>query len=207
MWLTWKCCELINQEHVFTVGVGGHEMELLLKLPVQRVALVHHTDHKRLDVTSVSFRHSALQTDHVSFIRLSICDDDGHLPHACPSRLEHLVCLLDGTACEGTLPQVGHGAHRRLDFVPGGRLSEADHHHVDVAVKDHTHPRGVPADRGSVNQGVYEVFDWVEVVRADAFRAVDHENKLQWGLAAGYPTTWWNRTGNEPAYRRKGGNM
>lgn len=204
-WLTWKCLEFINQEQVFAVGVRGHEIELLLELPVQRVALIHHADHKRLDVTSVSFWHGALQTDHISSIGLPVRDDDGHLPHTRPSHLEHLVGLLDGAARERTLAQVGHGAHRRLDLIPSGFLSEADHHHVDVAVKDHTHPRGVPRDRGPVDQGVYKFFDQVEVVGADAFRAVDHKNELQRGLTARHSTTLWSRARDKPGYRREGG--
>ncbi|KAA8591878.1 hypothetical protein FQN60_017252 [Etheostoma spectabile] len=124
-------------------------------------------------------------TDRVSFIGLPVRDEDGDLPHACSRRLENLVGLLDGAARERPLAQVGHGAHRRLDLITGSLLSEADHYHVDVAVEDHTHPRGVPADRGSVDQGVYKVFDHVEVVGTDALGAVDHKNQLQGGLSAG----------------------
>lgn len=166
--VTWKCFEFINQVDVFAVGVRGHEAELLLELLIQRIALVHHPDHKHLDVASLSLHHGVLQADRVPLIGLPICDDDGHLPHTCPCRLEHLAGLLDGAAGERTLAQVGHGAHRRLDLVTGGLLPEADHHHVDVAVEDHADPCGVSADRGSVNQGVHKVLDHVEVIRADA---------------------------------------
>ena len=188
-WLTWKSFEVIDQEHVVAVGVRGHEVDLLLELLVQRIALIHHPDHEHLHVTSFSFRHRALQTDRVPLVGLPVCDNDGHLPHTCPSRLEHLVGLLDGAARERTLAQVGHGTHGRLDLISIGLLSEADHHHVDVAVKDHPHPRGVPVDRGSVDQGVHKVFDHVEVVGADALGAVDHKHELQGCLAARHSTT------------------
>lgn len=191
--LTWKCFEVINQVNVVTVWVRGHEVELLLELLIQSVALVHHPDHKPLDVARLSFFHSTLQADRVPLISLSVCDDDGHLPHTCSRCLEQLVGLLDRAASESALAQVCHGAHSRLDLITSGFLSETDHHHVHVAVEDHTHPRGVPADRGSVDDGVHKVLDHVEVVGADALRAVDHEDELQGGLAACHSTTCGNR--------------
>lgn len=166
--VTCKCCEFIDQVQVITVGVSGHEVELLLELFVQWIAFVHHSDHEHLNVASLGFCHGALQTDRVPLIGLSVGDDDRHLPHTWPGCLEHLVGLLDGTACECALAQVGHGMHSRLDLIEAGFLSEADHHHVYVAVEDHANTSDVPADRGVVDQGVHKVFDHVEVFRADA---------------------------------------
>ena len=166
--VTWQSFEFLDQVHVVAVGVGGHEVELLPELLVQRVALVHHPDHERLDVPPPSFGHGPVQLDRVPLIGLTVCDDDGHLPHAWPRPPEHLVGLLDGAAGEGALAHVGHRAHRRLDLVGGGHLLQADHHRVDVAVEDHADPRGVPANRGPVDQGVHEVLNHVEVVGADA---------------------------------------
>lgn len=166
--VTWERFELVDQVDVVSVRLGGHEVDLLLELLVQGVALVHHPDHKHLDVAAVSLRHGALQTHRVPLVGLPVRDDDGHLPDARPRRLEHLAGLLDGAAGERALAQVGHGAHGRLDLVPGGLLPQADHHHVDVAVEDHAHPGGVLADRRPVDQRVHKVFDDVEVVGADA---------------------------------------
>lgn len=176
--ITWKCFEIIDLEQVVAVRVRGHEAELLLEVLIQRIAFVHHPDHKHLDVTLMSFCHCALQTDRVPLISLPVCDDDGHLPHTCPCLLEQLAGLLDGTARVRTLTYVDHGPHQRLDLITCGFLPEADYHSVDVAVEDHTDPRGVPADRGSIDQGIHKVFDHIEVFRADALRAVDHKNKL-----------------------------
>lgn len=160
------------------VRVRGHEAELLPEVLVQRITFVHHPDHKHLNVAPLSFCHCILQTDRVPLISLAICDDDGHLPHKWPRLIEQLTGLLDGTARVRALAHVDHGVHERLDVLTCSFLPESDHHSVEVAVEDHADVGGAPADRGPVDQGVNKFFDHVEVIRADARRAVDHKHKL-----------------------------
>lgn len=196
--LTGKFPEVIDLEHV--VAVRRHDTELLLELPVQRVAPVHHGDHKRLDAAPPGVRRRALQTVRVSLVGLPARDDDGHFPHTRPRPLEHPVSPPHGAARERALAHEGHGAHRRLDRVARGSRPEGDHHRADAAVEHHAHARGVPVDRGPVDQRVDEVLDPLEVVRADALGAVNHKNQLQGGSAASRCTSWRHP---ETGYRQR----
>ncbi|TNN64418.1 hypothetical protein EYF80_025368 [Liparis tanakae] len=138
-----------------------------------------------LDVRRVSFPHSDVQFDRLSFVGLPVGDDDGYFPDSRPSADESLLRRLsDGGAGVGALAHVRHLPDRLLDVL-FARVANQVELQMDVqAVEDQSDSGGVASHCGPVDQPGDKVLDDFKVLGADALRAVDDEHELHRPLFA-----------------------
>lgn len=114
---TWQRVEIIYEVGVFAVGIGGDEVELVQELRLRWVAGIHDAQRVHLHVNGVRFPHGDVQLDGVTLVRLPVCDDHCHLPHAGSSAVESPYGHADSAARVGALAHVGHVTDRLLDVL------------------------------------------------------------------------------------------
>lgn len=176
---------------MFTVGVRGNEVEFLQELSLCGVRGVDNAQGVHLDVASVRLPHCDVEFDGLSFVCLSISDDNGNLSDPGPSTEESLLGRLsDCRAGVGALAHVRDFSDC-LPHILFGHIASQVELQMDVqTVEDQADSGGVAPDCGPLHQPGDKVLDNFKVLRADALRAVDDEHKLHWSLFALDATSW-----------------
>ena len=182
---TWQRVEVVDEEHVLCVRVGGDQVELPEELGLRGVRAVHDAQREHLDVGRVGLAHRQLKLHCLPLVRLSVSDDDGHLADPSAGAVEGLLRgLADGRAGVRALAYVGDVADGLLDVLLVHVAGQVELHSHLQAVEHQADAGGVAAHRHAVHQRRHKVLDDLEVLGAHALRAVDDKHQLHGPLLA-----------------------
>lgn len=177
--ITWQSIEVINKVHVFAVGVRGNEVEFLQELHLRSIRRIDNPQGVHLNVCRVSFPHSDAKFDRLSFVSLTVGDNDGYFPDSRPSAEESLPSRLsDGGAGVGALTHVRHFPDCLLDVLFAHVANQVELQMDIQTVEDQSNSGGVASNCGPVDQPGDKVLDDFKVLGADALWAVDDEHKF-----------------------------
>lgn len=167
--ITWQSVEVINEVHVLTVRVRGDEVELSQELRLRRIRGIDNSQSVHLNVCSMSFPHRYVKFDMLSFVSLTISDDDGYFSDSRPSAEESLLSgLSDGSASVGALSHVRHFSDRLLNVLFAHVASQVELQMDVQTIEDQSDSGGVASNRGPVHQPGDKVLDDFEVLGPDA---------------------------------------
>lgn len=137
---------------MFTVGVRGNEVELSQELCLCGIGGIDNPQSVHLNIRSMSLPHCDVEFDRLSFVGLTVSDDDCYFSNPRSSAEESLLSRFsDGSAGVGSLAHIRHFPDRLLDvlFIYVANQIELQ---VDIqAVEDQANSGGVASNSGAVH--------------------------------------------------------